>query len=185
MWTCNKWYRSSCPPFKSTLRWFRMENTEGRKSNRCIWNFSYLPRLMNGYLKKTQKNKATVKLFLCSQLEYFCSSLESVGEKKCHHAKKQIKPKLEYDLSLMTAGVEMCTCFNGNNWKKTPTNPNQKTQPVPSCGEWIWWANRRMCVNVTGGYSKDRDSCQVLLLPHSCLLGWIHEHIERLVLLEH
>lgn len=143
MWTCKKWYRSSCPPFKSTLRWFRMENTEGRKSNRCIWNFNYLPRLMNGYLKKTQKNKATVKLFLCSQLEYFCSSLESVGEKKCHHAKNQIKPKLEYDLSLMIAGI---VCFHGlcsSKWKCAPALMvivGKKNPKNPTCSL-LWKMN--------------------------------------------
>jgi len=42
-----------------------------------------------------------------------------------------------------------------------------------------------MCMDVTGGYNKDGDSCQVLLLPHSCLLGRTDEHVERLVFLEH
>lgn len=65
--------------------------------------------------RKLRKAKLRVKLFLCYQLEYFCSSLESA-----HHARNQIKPKMEYDLSLMVAGIICFYVLCLLKWKCAP-----------------------------------------------------------------
>lgn len=125
-----------------------------------------------------------MKLFLSYQLEYLCSSLESVGEKNAHHAKNQIKPKLEYDLSLMIASIICFHVLCSFKWKFAPAliiigkkrekkkegkkNQQKIPQTQTSCGKWIRWADRRMCMDVTGGYSKDGGSSSAIS-PQLCI----------------